>query len=107
VENCIGIANCGGGTRDAHWRESVFTNEIMTGYYNSSGTNPFSALSAAAMRDLAYVVNDAATDAFTLPLVLGGFRSGVTIERPFREELAPWPILVMDERGRVVGRARR
>ena len=109
VENCAGYSpsQCGLGTRDGHWREPVFTSEIMTGFYNSSGTNPFSAVSAASMRDLAYVVNDAATDAFTLPLVLGGFRSGAAIDRPFREELAPWPMLLVDAAGRIVGEIRR
>jgi hypothetical protein len=106
VENCVGIPGCGLGTRDTHWREPIFTSEIMTGYYNRSVVNPFSAVSAAAMRDLAYVVDDAASDAFVLPLVLGGFRSGVAVDRPLREALAPWPILVRDEQGRVLERIR-
>ena len=107
VENCVGIPNCGAGTRDGHWREPVFTIEIMTGFYNSGVLNPFSAVSAASMRDLGYVVNDAVSDAFILPVVLGGFRVGAARVSTFRELLAPWPILVVDERGRVVGEARR
>jgi hypothetical protein len=104
VENCVGqSASCDSGTRDAHWREPVFGAEIMTGYYNRTVTNPFSAVSAAAMRDLGYDVNDAASDAYALPLVLGGFRAGGLAATPFREELAPWPIRVVDARGRVVG----
>jgi hypothetical protein len=106
VENCVGIPGCGLGTRDGHWRESIFTSEIMTGYYNRGVANPFSAVSAAAMRDLGYGVDDTAADAFVLPLVLGGFRSGGTTDRPLREELSPWPILVMDEQGRVLERLR-
>jgi hypothetical protein len=107
VENCVGIPGCGAGTRDGHWREPVFTSEIMTGFYNSSVANPFSAVSASSMRDLGYLVNDAVSDAFVLPLVLGGFRSGAATVARFRELLAPWPILVVDERGRVVGEAQR
>jgi hypothetical protein len=107
VENCVGIPTCGAGTRDGHWREPVFTNEIMTGFYDSGVTNPFSAVSASSMRDLGYVVNDAVSDGFVLPLVLGGFRSGAATVARFREQLAPWPILVVDEQGRVREEARR
>jgi hypothetical protein len=107
VENCVGIPGCGEGTRDGHWREPVFTNEIMTGFYNSGGVNPFSAVSASSMRDLGYVVNDAVSGGFILPLVLGGFRSGAGTVATFRELLAPWPILVVDERGSVREEARR
>jgi hypothetical protein len=107
VENCVGIAGCGEGTQDGHWREPVFGAEIMTGYYNIAVVpNPFSAMSAAAMRDLNYVVNDAASQAFTLPLVLSRLRLG-TGERVFRERLAPWPIRIVDQAGTVVGEARR
>jgi hypothetical protein len=40
-------------TRDVHWRESVFSNELMTGYI-SSGPNPLSALTIATLQDLGY-----------------------------------------------------
>lgn len=55
----------GGGTRDAHWRESILYNELMTGYLNGGGANPLSALTAASLRDEGYLVNDALADAFT------------------------------------------
>src|SRR5207302_1810183 len=35
VENC-----CGSGTRDSHWRETVFETELMTGFLNSGVPNP-------------------------------------------------------------------
>ena len=41
------------GTRDGHWRETIFGNELMTGYI--SGTNnPLSALTIASLKDLGY-----------------------------------------------------
>ena len=40
------------GTRDSHWDEETFTNEIMTGYINSN--NVFSDLTVASLEDLGY-----------------------------------------------------
>ncbi len=69
----------GGGTRDSHWRESTFNNEIMTGYINA-GTNPTSRITVASLADLGYTVNMAAADTFLRPstatLVSGGNTSG-------------------------------
>jgi hypothetical protein len=107
VENCVGIPGCGAGTQDGHWREPIFGSEIMTGFYNANVVNPFSALSAASMRDLTYVVNDAAVDAFSLPLVFGNLRAGAGGATRLREQLSPWPIQVVDDAGNVVGEARR
>ena len=69
----------GGGTRDSHWRESVFDNEIMTGYINV-GANPLSRITVGSLADLGYTVNMAAADNYSRPgsanLVAGG--SGVS-----------------------------
>jgi len=108
VENCVGLPNCGAGSRDRHWREPVFGPEIMTGFYNGLVANPYSAVSAASMRDLGYVVDDAAADAFALPLATGGLRAGVAAgTQAFSESLAPWPIRLVDEVGNEVGEVRR
>ena len=46
----VPLANVGGpGTRDSHWREAVFGNELMTGFLNN-GRNPLSRLTIAAFR---------------------------------------------------------
>jgi Bacterial Ig-like domain/Leishmanolysin len=46
--------NTGGqGTADSHWRDSIFNNELMTGFLNS-GTNPLSRITAASMQDMGY-----------------------------------------------------
>ncbi len=57
------------GTRDAHWRESIFSNELMTGYISGS-VNPLSAITAGSLRDEGYVVNDAASDPYSLAAAL-------------------------------------
>lgn len=80
----------GGGTGTAlgHWRESVFGDELLTGYYGSRGS-VLSTMTAGAMRDLGFTVNTAAADV-ALPLL--------SPRDPALRNEAPW------ERGhRVVG----
>jgi len=59
-------ATGGPGTADSHWRETVFGNELMTGFL-SPGTNPLSRLSIASLADLGYRVDVGAADAYSLP----------------------------------------
>jgi hypothetical protein len=52
----VPVENVGGPeTVDTHWRESVFGNELMTGFIGL-GASPLSSVSTAAMKDLGYVV---------------------------------------------------
>ena len=52
----------GGGTQDSHWRESVFGDELMTGWIDI-GTTPLSRVTVAALADLGLQVDlDAADD---------------------------------------------
>jgi hypothetical protein len=62
----VPVENTGGaGTRDAHWRESVFGPELMTGYLNA-GANPLSLVTIASLRDLGYAVDYGGADPFSL-----------------------------------------
>jgi len=55
----------GAGTAGAHWRESVLTTELMTGYSEARGVAmPLSRITVGAMQDMGYSVNYAAADAF-------------------------------------------
>ncbi|TWT41476.1 Proprotein convertase P-domain protein [Thalassoglobus neptunius] len=64
----VPVENAGGsGTRDAHWRESVFGTELMTGYLNSGVANPISSVTVASLADMGYEVDMAAADFYTLP----------------------------------------
>lgn len=66
----VPVANTGGaGTRDGHWRESVFGNELMSGFLNP-GNNPLSRLTIASLQDLGYAVNYDAADPYDLPTAL-------------------------------------
>jgi hypothetical protein len=66
----VPVENTGGpGTRDGHWRERVFGNELLTGFL--SGTvRPISRLSIAVFEDMGYQVNYETADEFILPTAL-------------------------------------
>lgn len=63
----VPLANVGGpGTRDGHWREEVFADELMTGFLDV-GANPISRMTIGAFEDLGYSVDYAAADVYRLP----------------------------------------
>jgi len=63
----VPVENGGGpGTADAHWRETTFDRELMTGYLDS-GSNPLSALTIASLADIGYGVTLSAADPYGLP----------------------------------------
>ena len=83
TETSVPVENTGGqGTRDGHWRESIFGNELMTGFLNS-GVNPLSRVTVGALADMGYVVNLAAADNYSPPgggnLIGPGGRGGIGI----------------------------
>jgi hypothetical protein len=55
----------GAGTIGAHWRETTFCNELMTGFLNT-GTNPLSVMSIRSIEDIGYTVNAAAADPYNI-----------------------------------------
>lgn len=64
----VPVENTGGpGTRDAHWRESDFSNELMTGFLNSGVSNPISRIAVGSLADMGYTVNLDAADSYTPP----------------------------------------
>jgi leishmanolysin len=63
----VPVENTGGvGTRDGHWRESVFKNELMSGFI-ANPNNPLSKLTVASLKDLGYVVKLSAAEPYSLP----------------------------------------
>jgi hypothetical protein len=63
----VPVENTGGpGTRDAHWRETVFGNELMSGFIGEH-ENPLSRISAASLGDLGYEVDLDAAEPYVLP----------------------------------------
>ena len=55
------------GTTDAHWRETTFQSELMTGYVNLGGM-PLSAITLGSLDDMGYIVNPLAADPFHVPI---------------------------------------
>ncbi|MBA4030230.1 MAG: hypothetical protein C0478_04960 [Planctomyces sp.] len=72
VETGVPVENSGGpGTRDSHWRESVYDNELMTGFLNSGVDNPISRTTTASLADQGYVVNINASDPYLQSIASG------------------------------------
>lgn len=68
VENCAGVANCGTGTRDSHWRETTFRTELMTGFIEPVNVSmPLSAMTIQSFADLGYSVNASGADTYKIP----------------------------------------
>lgn len=63
----VPVENQGGsGTAGAHWRETTFKTELMTGYLNSGVFNPLSRMSIGSLQDMGYAVNYGAADSYSL-----------------------------------------
>ena len=63
----VPLANVGGrGTRDRHWREAVFANELLTGFLDP-GPNPISRMTIATFEDLGYSVDYERAEPYRLP----------------------------------------
>lgn len=56
----------GPGSRHAHWRESLFTVELMTPFLDNVAVNPFSAMTIRSLGDLGYVVAETAAQSYTV-----------------------------------------
>jgi hypothetical protein len=96
----VPVENTGGaGTADAHWRESVFGNELMTGFVDA-GVNPLSRVTVASMGDLGYTVNLADADPYTLAPGLRAFARGPAIE--LKNDVLRVPLHEVDDAGQVL-----
>lgn len=66
----VPIENTGGvGTRNSHWRESIFRNELMSGFI-AEASNPISRVTVASLQDMGYVVDMNAAEPYDLPNML-------------------------------------
>lgn len=88
----------GAGTVNAHWRETKFNTELMTGFLDA-GTNPFSKITIGGLQDLGFDVNYAAFDAYTV-FSNTALRAGPAVRLPAGWERTMRPIGVL-ERGKI------
>jgi hypothetical protein len=76
----VPVENTGGpGTRDAHWRETVFRDELMSGFISEPG-NPLSRLTVASLGDLGYQVDLDAGEPYELPNLFALAEAGALVE---------------------------
>jgi len=97
----------GPGSLDGHWRESLFTNSLMTPTLNSGQLNPLSVITVASLRDLGYDVRYQAADPFVLPSAMPALVANLGGAIRLDGDIWRGPIMVVDETGwvvRVVGR---
>ena len=101
----VPVENQGGsGTRDSHWRTSVFTNELMTGFL-TTGANPLSRVTVASLQDLGYQVDETRADIFQLRLPSGARVPYEEGQEPLflGDDIYRGPVYVIDDDGRIVG----
>lgn len=76
----VPVENTGGpGTRGSHWRETVFNNELMTGFVDSP-PNPISRLTVASLQDMGYQVDVNAAEDYGLPNIQALAEAGALME---------------------------
>lgn len=89
----VPVENTGGpGTRDSHWRESLFRNELMSGFI-AAPSNPLSKMTAASLKDLGYVVNMSAAEPYALPNLQAIAEAGLMMPHIGEEHPHALPIL--------------
>src|SRR5215204_641489 len=101
----VPVEDIGGeGTADGHWRESIFINELETGFIDL-GENPLSIVTVSSLADQGYVVNKVGADPFSLTLSL----RAMTGRHQFNlgDDVLRLPIKKVDRAGRVTGYFRR
>jgi hypothetical protein len=77
----VPVENEGGeGSRDSHWRDDLFGNELMSSRIAGQG-NPISRLTVASLIDLGYQVDLDAADPYALPTAQAGV-AAVKADRP-------------------------
>ena len=107
VENVAGP-----GSGDAHWRESVFDEEMMTPFLDGGVFNPLSAITVASLADLGYIVDLSAADPYSKDFSTITLSPSTTaVPAPGQIDLRSdqWmgPLAIVDRDGRIVEIIRR
>lgn len=102
IEDCVGVAGCGVGTRDSHWRETTFRSELMTGFIEASNIPmPLSAMSIRSLEDLGYSVSVTGAEGYKIP------GTAIRFSDESSEVVVPWevthrPLWEVSTDGRIV-----
>lgn len=97
----VPVENHGGpGTRDSHWSDGLFGNELMTGFV-AGPPNPLSRMTIASLSDLGYTVDFNAAETYTLPhgaiAVAAGSAGTTHLAGPATTMLGRIPIILPDD----------
>ncbi len=87
----VPVENSGGaGTRDGHWRETVFRTELMSGFI-AAANNPLSRMTVASLKDLGYQVDLTRAEPYSLPdlFALAAAGAGTTHGHPHALPILP------------------
>ena len=96
----VPVENLGGpGTRNGHWRASVFGNELMIRYLGE--TTPLSAITIQSLADLGYKVDASQADAYRLPDA-AALASMLENSIDLGNDVLRVPIVVVDRNGLIV-----
>jgi hypothetical protein len=89
----VPVENTGGpGTADGHWRETVFRNELMSGFI-AAPNNPLSRLTVASLLDMGYEVDLSKAEPYKLPDLLAVAAAGATTTHT---EPHAWPVIPIE-----------
>ncbi len=90
------------GSSDAHWRESVFDDELMTPFVG--GGHALSLITIESLADMGYGVDVTQAEPYTIPAASGAapaLERGPTVH--LGNDIARWPVVLIDQKGRVAG----
>ncbi|MEO7998895.1 MAG: leishmanolysin-related zinc metalloendopeptidase [Gemmatimonadaceae bacterium] len=94
--NAVPVENIGNpGTRDAHWRASVFANELMQGYFTQN--MPLSKVTVGSLGDLGYTVDLTKAEAFPF---IGVLRTSALRSTELANDIADTEIWGVENSGR-------
>ncbi|WP_411280021.1 leishmanolysin-related zinc metalloendopeptidase [Gemmatimonas sp.] len=97
----VPVENAGStGTRDAHWRRSIFANELMQGYSQPGGM-PLSRITIASLSDMGYVTTMTGADSYSFLTAIRSMSLGASegTARSFGDDIATAPLYEVERSG--------
>jgi hypothetical protein len=92
----------GDGSLNGHWRESEFSNELMTPSLGPTFVNPISVMTVESLRDIGYDVDPGAADPYTYPPPLPLMAEGEGMRIEFGDDVLRGERFFPDRDGRLV-----
>ena len=97
----VPVENSGStGTRDAHWRRSIFANELMQGYAQPGGM-PISRITVASLSDMGYVTTMTGADGYSFLTAMRAMTLGASegTAMSFGDDIATAPLYEVERTG--------